>query len=537
MTMLTDQSGLQSASTAEIQLIPHFEMPSPQALIGGALNVSSFAVRYDWGGAANADAAAASLAGVDSDLLIMEAQYAINTGADQAFTAAQIAQIEAGPGGKTVVGYMSIGSIQDQRDRYLNFQDAVVASSGHEKWLAYWDPAHVEACNTALLDQYKAWISDMIGQGLNGAFLDVIDSYWRPDVQAAIGGGSIADDIQIATTAILTIIRELDIYARSLDPDFKLVLGHNPDLILNYFFPGGANPNPDQALVAAVQAAVDGVLTESVNFSDPSNSETQRIVANLAQGSPYNFGDATLMALGYFDDGGSFGDGEAATWAALHYQINAALLGFVPYATANAANAEGFGQTYPIFDVATSGPNALLTGTDGGKLNGKAGDDLVVGRGGADKLIGGGGDDEVHGGAGADRLLGVGGADTLDGGDGADTLTGGRGQDSMTGGAGADHFSFLATSDSDKVQRADYITDLSAGDVIDLSAVDADELQAGDQAFHKVGHFSGHAGELVLTYRAGEDLTLLRADTDGDGKADLIIQLDGDQSGFLGLVL
>ncbi len=501
------------------------------------MQASSFVVRYDWGGAANAAAAAASLAAIDSDLLIMEAQYAINTGTDQAFTSAQIDQIQAGAGGKTVVGYMSIGSIQDQRDRYGDFAGSVVASSGHQQWLAYWDPDHVAACNPVLLDHYKTWIADMVGQGLDGAFLDVLDSYWRPEIQAAIGGATTAEDIQIATTALLTIIRELDVYARTLDPDFKLVLGHNPDLILNYYFPGGANPNPDQALVDAVQAAVDGVLTESVDFSDPSDAETQRIVANLAAGSPYSFGDATLMALGYFDNGGTFGDGDAATWAALRYQINAALLGFAPYTTPNPGATEGFGQTHPVFNLADGGPNALLAETGGGKLNGKGGGDLVVGQGGADKLVGGGGDDEVHGGAGADRLLGAGGADTLDGGDGDDVLTGGRGQDEISGGAGADRFVFVATAESDKVQRADHITDLSSGDLIDLAAIDADTTQGGDQAFHQVGHFSGHAGELVLTYRSGDDLTLLRADVDGDGKADLVVQLDGDQSAFAGLVL
>lgn len=510
--------------------------PAAALPAGGALHASSFVVRYDWGGA-SAGAATADLASIDADLLIMEAQYAINTGADQAFTSAQIDQIRAGAGGKTVVGYMSIGSIQDQRDRYVDFQESVIASSGHEQWLAYWDPEHVEACNTALLEQYKAWIADMVGQHLDGAFLDVMDSYWRPEVQAAIGGANTGEDILIATTALLTIVKELDAYARSLDPDFKLVLGHNPDLIVNYRFPGGdGDPHPDEALISAVQAAVDGALLESVNFSDPSDPETQRILSNLASASN-GFGDATLMALGYFPDGGGFGDGDAATWQALHYQMNAALLGFAPYATPNAAAAEGFGHTYPVFNLADDGPNALLAAASGGKLNGQGAGDLIQGQGGDDKLVGGGGGDEVHGGGGADRLLGAGGADTLDGGAGADTLTGGRGEDEMTGGDGADDFVFLAAPDSDKVKRADHIADLSAGDHVDLSAIDADATQGGDQAFHQVGHFSGQAGELVLTYRAGEDLTLLRADIDGDGKADLVVQLAGDQTGFNGLVL
>ena len=59
------------------------------------------------------------------------------------------------------------------------------------------------------------------------------------------------------------------------------------------------------------------------------------------------------------------------------------------------------------------------------------------------------------------------------------------------------------------------------GDRLDLSAVDADAATAGDQAFHLVGAFTRHGGEMTLIYSASSNLTLLSLDVDGDGKPDL----------------
>ena len=96
--------------------------------------------------------------------------------------------------------------------------------------------------------------------------------------------------------------------------------------------------------------------------------------------------------------------------------------------------------------------------------------------------------------------------------------------------------SFATVSDSWK-KGIDLVTDLTKADVIDLSAVDADSGNAGDQAFHLVGAFSHHAGELVVSYDASSGLTLVQGDVDGNGKADLIISVAGDLHGFTNFVL
>jgi len=140
---------------------------------------------------------------------------------------------------------------------------------------------------------------------------------------------------------------------------------------------------------------------------------------------------------------------------------------------------------------------------------------------------GGVGDDLLRGGLGRDRLAG---------GAGADTLIGGADRDRLTGGSGANTFQFDSPGASTPTARH-LITDLRDGDLIDLSAIDADSTQGGDQAFHRVKALDGHAGELVLSWDSARGVTHLLADIDGDGHADFAVELTGKHDHFAGLVL
>lgn len=176
-----------------------------------------------------------------------------------------------------------------------------------------------------------------------------------------------------------------------------------------------------------------------------------------------------------------------------------------------------------------------IVGTNGDDLlTGTGGDDSIFGKGGADDLRGGGGRDALFGQTGDDILAGGDGSDTLVGGGGNDTLVGGFDNDFLTGGSGHDAFVF----DDDYVYTTENITDLSRKDVIDLSGIDADWNTDGDQAFHFVSHFTGHAGDLVRLYPDdGQRVTLFMMDVYGDGEADLIITVQGDMHTFHNFVL
>jgi Ca2+-binding RTX toxin-like protein len=158
---------------------------------------------------------------------------------------------------------------------------------------------------------------------------------------------------------------------------------------------------------------------------------------------------------------------------------------------------------------------------------------------GPNTLIGGAGADTLLGGDHADVLTGGGGDDLLAGGDGDATLTGGLGQDTLVGarGTGAISFVFETLQDS-TLADPDRIDALGKNtDIIDLHAIDADTTQAGDQAFHLVAAFSGQAGELVVAFDHDRGVTDISADIDGDGAADMVIEVNGDRHGFTGFAL
>lgn len=134
--------------------------------------------------------------------------------------------------------------------------------------------------------------------------------------------------------------------------------------------------------------------------------------------------------------------------------------------------------------------------------------------------------DTLNGTSGNDTIYGLAGNDTIRGNGGADRIYGGLGHDVLYGGAGADVFVYTSLQDSyvisgpsySDVRNADEIADFDViNDRVDLSAIDANSLIAGNQAFIWGGSGVGH---LMTSTFAGTDLV---ADIDGDGRADLYI--------------
>ena len=156
------------------------------------------------------------------------------------------------------------------------------------------------------------------------------------------------------------------------------------------------------------------------------------------------------------------------------------------------------------------------------EIRGTADDDSFTATNFADDADGRGGDDSIRGADGADTLSGGTGDDRLSGGAGDDRLAGEAGADDLAGGRGADAFVFRSVKDTPRGDR-DLVADFHEGrDLIDLRAIDAVEGRPGNQRFAFIGwtKFGETAGELRV--RPGE----LSADTDGDGRPDLVITLE-----------
>jgi Ca2+-binding RTX toxin-like protein len=144
-------------------------------------------------------------------------------------------------------------------------------------------------------------------------------------------------------------------------------------------------------------------------------------------------------------------------------------------------------------------------------------------------------DNIIRGSSGNDTLEGGAGNDSLYGGAGNDILIGGAGIDNLYGGAGADTFVFASLSDFSTVKyNPDRIWDFSSaeGDRIDLSAIDANSLLAGRQAFVFLGTgaFTRHAGELDYTVNTAKNYVTVSGDINGDGVADFSFDVLGTQS-------
>jgi Ca2+-binding RTX toxin-like protein len=134
-------------------------------------------------------------------------------------------------------------------------------------------------------------------------------------------------------------------------------------------------------------------------------------------------------------------------------------------------------------------------------------------------LWGGTGDDMVFGDGGHDDVYGDAGNDQLYGGRGVDYLFDGDGKDLLWGGKKADLFIFVAVEEIDEDEIRDFVR---KRDIIDLRDIDAKDTKPGNQKFKFIGKkgFKGKEGELQ------SKKSMVRGDTDGDGKPDFTIFLN-----------
>jgi VCBS repeat-containing protein len=152
-------------------------------------------------------------------------------------------------------------------------------------------------------------------------------------------------------------------------------------------------------------------------------------------------------------------------------------------------------------------------------LNGSGNADLILGLGGTDILNGNAGGDFIFGEGSTDRLNGANGNDFLSGGSGGDFLTGGNGSDTLVGGAGTDVFIFNAIAETAVGANHDVIVDFTAGDRIDVSAIDANLTKGGNDSFAFVGMAAFNDSTTGAILNVGQ-IRYQQVDTDGVGGFD-----------------
>ena len=122
--------------------------------------------------------------------------------------------------------------------------------------------------------------------------------------------------------------------------------------------------------------------------------------------------------------------------------------------------------------------------------------------------------ENAFGGHGNDVIIGNDENNILMGNGGDDVLYGGAGQDQLWGGTGNDIFVFSAVTDS-PFKKPDHIRDFSTGlDRIDLQGLNQNSF--GDKFIYFTDEFTGTAGEAVLRYDDGLNLTELLININGN---------------------
>ncbi|TMJ17833.1 MAG: hypothetical protein E6G94_01295 [Alphaproteobacteria bacterium] len=127
---------------------------------------------------------------------------------------------------------------------------------------------------------------------------------------------------------------------------------------------------------------------------------------------------------------------------------------------------------------------------------------------------------------GSGNITGVGNdlANSITGNSGNNILAGGLGADTIGGGGGNDSFVYRTVSESNSA-ATDHVLAFDTGDKLDLSQIDANSGTPTNDAFSFIGAgaFTGAAGQL-RAYQSGADW-IVEGDTDGNGSADLVIQV------------
>lgn len=293
-------------------------------------------------------------------------------------------------------------------------------------------------------------------------------------------------------------------------------------------------------------SAFSGTLAVTIDTVAPGTPVITGVTTAAITGSAEPLAQVTL-----FD--GTTSIGSAITQAnglwSLPFALSAGTHALTAQATDRAGNAGAVSASVSAV-IGTAAADAL-TGTAGADLMaGGAGDDTyqVDHAGDVVSEAAGGGSDTIlasvshtlgaaaqieflQAAAGAAELALTGNAlaNTITGGDGADVITGGGSADLLSGGLGADVFALLTLTDSRvALSGRDTIADFSAlaGDLIGLSALDANTALAGDQAFTFIGNAAFSAAGQVRAEVVGGN-TIVSGNVDAVLGADFSVALTG----------
>ncbi len=229
------------------------------------------------------------------------------------FTHSEIQAVKATD--KYVLAYFEIGAIESYRPEWNQVPNDLklgpVSGWEDEQYVKYWDERWWPIV--------KGRIDQAITAGFDGAYLDMIVTYEEIPANSA---GTNRVDLARKMTALIERVSQ---YAKSIDPDFKVVPQNSPELGVAGYLSGSYS----QADANRYLAAVDGLGMEEMFYmatDTPCNYSWCQGNQNNAQavGAQGNL----ILAIDYANQQGNITDAYS----------QARTVGFVPYASVRSLN-------------------------------------------------------------------------------------------------------------------------------------------------------------------------------------------------------
>jgi uncharacterized protein (TIGR01370 family) len=415
----------------------------------GPVTVSSWGYQLQGRGGLEA----AALSEVSHDLIVMD--FSGDGSGRHRFSPDEIAEIKDGPGGRSVAAaYLSIGEASEFRDHWNPAWTNTGRASGEltaeaPDWLGPTNPDWPESRKVRFWDdawqdnlfnqQGTGWLDQIVTQGFDAAYLDIVDAYYYWAVEAPNRvrhpGDPARNDERDAAERMIDLIVEMSDHARQSNPDFFMILQNGAFLI-------DALDDTDPVRQAALLDAIGAIAVEDTYFvgnRDENNQLTPDHDKISVLQDDFLGSGIPVFAVDYLSRSGRVE----------RFQELAISDGFIPFA----ANDRDLNDMSPdLADTRASMQSDYLTGQAGRDIiRASGGNDVAEGLGGNDRILGGAGQDRILGGLGHDHLSGNRGSDSLYGGQGDDRLVGGSGRDQLTGGAGSDRFVFSNGSGRDRI--------------------------------------------------------------------------------------
>ena len=222
-------------------------------------------------------------------------------GSSDYFTRSEIAAVQAT--GKIVLSYFEIGAIEDYRPEWplvpADLKLGAVGGWPSEQYVKYWDARWWPIV--------QGRIDQAVAAGFDGAYLDMIVTYEEIPANAA---GTSRDDL---ASKMVDLIERTSAYAKSLDPDFKIVPQNSPEL---YAWP-------------KYMPAIDGLGMESLYYKPTDNPCSQAwCIENRNNAAAVRAAGKLVLTIDYANQAANIGDAYTRARAA----------GFVPYCSVQALN-------------------------------------------------------------------------------------------------------------------------------------------------------------------------------------------------------